>query len=192
MKRIVRRRPSPALVVASLALAVALGGTGYAAVVLPANSVGTAQLRDGAVVGSKVKAHSLNAASFRPGQLPQGPPGAQGAQGPVGLAGPAGPQGGKGDPATKLWAVVRNDGGIVKQSGGVAVNKPAGSGLYTVTFPQGVSDCAPIVTLSGTGSAPDEGSASATAGTQAAQLTVQTLNTSGGHSDKTFSIAVFC
>ena len=45
-----RRRPSPALVVACLALAVALGGTGYAAMVLPANSVGTKQLRNGAVV----------------------------------------------------------------------------------------------------------------------------------------------
>lgn len=189
MKRVVRRRPSPALVVSSLALAVALGGTGYAAVVLPANSVGTAQLRNGAVVGSKVKAHSLNASSFRPGGLPKGP---KGDVGPTGLAGPAGPQGGKGDPATKLWAVVRNDGGIVKQSGGVAVAKPAGSGLYTVTFPQSVGDCAPIVTLSGTGSAPDEGSASATPGTQAAQFTVQTLNSGGGHSDKTFAIAVFC
>lgn len=187
MKKIIaRRRPSPALVVASLALAVALGGTGYAAVVLPANSVGTAQLRNGAVVGSKVKAHSLNAASFQPGQLPKGDPG------PIGLAGPAGPQGGKGDPATKLWAVVRNDGGIVKQSGGVGVNKPAGSGLYTVTFPQSVSACAPIVTLSGTGSTPDEGSASATQGAQPAQLTVQTLNSGGGHSDRTFAIAVFC
>ena len=58
-----RRRPSPALVVACLALAVALGGTGYAAIVLPANSVGTKQLKNGAVVATKVKMHSLDEAN---------------------------------------------------------------------------------------------------------------------------------
>src|SRR5438128_797872 len=35
MKPIWRRRPSPAMVVACLALTVALGGTGYAAITLP-------------------------------------------------------------------------------------------------------------------------------------------------------------
>jgi hypothetical protein len=38
-------RPSPALVVSAVALSVALGGTSYAAIVLPANSVGTKQLK---------------------------------------------------------------------------------------------------------------------------------------------------
>ena len=41
-------RPSAAMVVATLALIVAMGGTGYAAFTLPKNSVGTSQLRDGA------------------------------------------------------------------------------------------------------------------------------------------------
>jgi hypothetical protein len=184
-----RFRPSPALVVASLALAVALGGTGYAAIVLPPNSVGTAQLRNGAVVAAKIKQHSLVAANFRQGALPAGPAGPVGLAGP---AGPAGPSGAKGDPATKLWAVVRNDGGVVKQSGGVNVAKPAGQGLYTVTFPDNVGNCATLVSLSGTGSAPDEGSASATPGTQGTQVTVQTLNSNGGHQDRTFAIAAFC
>jgi hypothetical protein len=189
MNGIKRLRPSPPLVIAALALAVALGGTGYAAVVLPANSVGTAQLKKGAVVGSKVKSHSLVASNFKSGQLPSGPAGPVGLAGP---AGPAGPAGAKGDAATKLWAVIRNDAGIVRQSGGVTAAKGAGAGLYTVTFPQSVNACAPIVSLSGTGAAPDEGSASATPGAQAAQYTVQTLDSGGGHEDRTFAIAVFC
>jgi hypothetical protein len=82
---------SPSLVVASLALAVSLGGTGYAAFKLPANSVGTAQLRQGAVTSLKVKDASLLAGDFKPGQLPQGAPGS------AGPAGPAGPKGDKGD-----------------------------------------------------------------------------------------------
>ena len=53
--RTMRFRPSPALIVASLALAIALGGTGYAAVVLPANSVGTKQLKKSAVTATKIK-----------------------------------------------------------------------------------------------------------------------------------------
>jgi hypothetical protein len=49
-------RPSPALIVAVVALIVALGGGAYAAISVPKNSVGTKQLKDGAVTPSKVKA----------------------------------------------------------------------------------------------------------------------------------------
>ena len=64
------RRPSPALVVACLALAVALSGTSYAAIVsMPFNSVGTAQLRPNAVVSSKVKNGSLLAVDFKDREL---------------------------------------------------------------------------------------------------------------------------
>lgn len=47
-------RPTYANVVATLALFVALGGASYAAVSLPAHSVGTAQLKDGAVTSRKL------------------------------------------------------------------------------------------------------------------------------------------
>jgi hypothetical protein len=68
------RRPSPALVVACLALGVSLSGVSYADVLaLPVNSVGTAQLKPNAVISSKVKDHTLLAADIKPGQLP--PPG---------------------------------------------------------------------------------------------------------------------
>jgi hypothetical protein len=49
-----RRRPSASLVVSFLALFVALGGAGYAATQLPANSVGTAQLQDASVTNHKL------------------------------------------------------------------------------------------------------------------------------------------
>ena len=64
-------RPSPAMVIACLALGVALSGTSYAKILaLPVNSVGTAQLKPNAVISSKVKDHSLLAVDFKPGQLP--------------------------------------------------------------------------------------------------------------------------
>jgi hypothetical protein len=50
-----RFHPSPALVVSLIALFVALGGTSYAAInSLPANSVGTRQLKNGAVTALKL------------------------------------------------------------------------------------------------------------------------------------------
>ncbi|HVE69254.1 MAG TPA: hypothetical protein VNB64_11800 [Solirubrobacteraceae bacterium] len=53
MRRIPFRRPSPALVVATIALFLAAGGTGYA-LTLPANSVGSAQIQAGRVLNSKL------------------------------------------------------------------------------------------------------------------------------------------
>jgi hypothetical protein len=103
MSRFRIRRPSPALVVASLALLLSLGGSAYAAGALAPGSVGTHQLRNGAVTSdklangavtaNKVRPYSLLSQDFAPGQLaagPQGPAGAAGPQGPAGRQGPAG------------------------------------------------------------------------------------------------------
>ena len=57
-------RPSPALIVAIIALIVSMGGTGYAAFTLPNNSVGTKQLKNGSVTAAKVKRHSLTGAQI--------------------------------------------------------------------------------------------------------------------------------
>jgi hypothetical protein len=59
MRFLLRHRPSPAMVVACIALTVALGGTSYAAITLPKNSVGTRQLKKNAVTGVKVRANAI-------------------------------------------------------------------------------------------------------------------------------------
>jgi hypothetical protein len=64
------RAPSPAMIVACVALFVALGGTSYAAIKLPANSVGTKQLKSNAVIGTKVLDSSLTGAKFADGSVP--------------------------------------------------------------------------------------------------------------------------
>jgi len=92
MKRLKVPRPSPAMVVACLALLVALGGTSIAAVnALPLNSVGTAQLKNNAVVSSKVKDGSLLGKDFAAGQLTAGAAGPAGPAGPAGTAAPTRP-----------------------------------------------------------------------------------------------------
>ena len=100
-------RPSPALVVAGIALLFALGGTSFAAVsALAPNSVGPAQLKanavtnpkiannavnnaklaKNAVTSSKVANGSLTAADFAQGQIPAGPQGPAGKDGAPGIS----------------------------------------------------------------------------------------------------------
>ena len=77
--------------IALLALFVALGGTSYAAVALPKNSVGTAQIKKNAVTSAKVKNGSLTSADFGAASRAK-------LVGPAGPSGPQGPKGDKGDP----------------------------------------------------------------------------------------------
>jgi hypothetical protein len=100
------RRPSPAMIIACLALLVALSGTGIAAVnALPRGSVGNAQLQSNSVTSIKVRNGSLLRADFRAGQIPSGPPGPQGPAGPGGPTGPAGATGPAG-PAGAVGQIV--------------------------------------------------------------------------------------
>jgi hypothetical protein len=89
--RFLRRRPvpSPAMVVALIALMVALGGTAFAQSVLSRNSVGPRQIRTSAVTSSEIRDRSIrlidisrNARSQLRGQRgPAGPPGPPGTAG---------------------------------------------------------------------------------------------------------------
>jgi hypothetical protein len=94
---------------ALLALFVALGGTSYAAISLPARSVGRKQIRTGAVTLHKLSSHARTTLRGRRGLRgpvgASGPPGLQGARGPQG---PPGPQGAPGTPAVpQTWFVRR-------------------------------------------------------------------------------------
>ena len=182
-----RRTPSPALVIACAALAVALGGTGYAAVMLPANSVGTKQLKQGAIVAAKVKPHSLLAENFKDGELPTGA---------TGLTGAAGAN------ATKYFATVlpnAQGGATLGPTSGLAPNGIAvlqGTGAYQLAFSEDVSNCAVLAGAGGKqstdGNLPLSGTVSAeTIGGGA--VSVQTSNLSGNAATLgSFTVAVFC
>jgi hypothetical protein len=92
--------PKHTTVVAYLALFVALGGTSYAAVKLPKNSVGSSQIKKNAVSSSKVKNGSLTQSDFKAGQIPAGPQGPQGLKGDKGADGTNGTNGTNGAPGT--------------------------------------------------------------------------------------------
>ena len=195
------RRPSPALVVACIALLVALSGTSIAAISqLPRASVGPQQLKRNAVTAAKINpnavrtGHVLNGTllseDFKAGQIPAGP---QGAQGPTGPAGPAGPQG--------RWAHISSTGTILAQSGGITVNH-FGAGTYFVSFTGAnvidkpalatasrVSLSAPhFATVSPCGGAPQGASCAASNNTNT--LVVNTIDAAGTFSDASVYVMV--
>ena len=108
MRRLLFRRPSPAMIVACLALFVALAGGAYAATRLPKNSVGPAQLKAGAVTPPKLSAAAKTALA-KPG--PKGEPGSRGPEGPRGDIGPRGDSGAKGDQGSKGDVGPKGDSG---------------------------------------------------------------------------------
>lgn len=134
MRGIVKRRPSPALVVALVALFVAFSGTATAALVMTGK-----QIKDGTITGKDLKNRALGtnklskrAVSSLKGQRgPAGPQGAAGAQGPQGPTGPQGPQGPQGP------AGPGDDTGEIGPSNGFSVN--SNSYLEWTGAPQGVA-----------------------------------------------------
>jgi hypothetical protein len=69
LKSLMRRRPSAAIVISSVALFMSLGGVGYAAISIPNNSVGTAQLKNNAVSNSKIKNGAVSYKKIQPGAV---------------------------------------------------------------------------------------------------------------------------
>jgi hypothetical protein len=93
------RRLTYANVVATLALFVALGGSAYAATQLKKNSVGTRQLKNGAVTEAKLAAAAQ--AALRGAQGPRGEAGPKGVAGAPGSSGAPGAPGERGAPGVE-------------------------------------------------------------------------------------------
>ena len=62
-------RPSASLVISCVSLFIAMGGTSYAVINLPANSVNTRQIRNGAVNAAKLHANSVSGSKVTNGSL---------------------------------------------------------------------------------------------------------------------------
>jgi hypothetical protein len=191
-------RPSPALVISIVALSVAIGGSAYAALKLPKNSVGTKQIKANAVTSAKVKNRSLVAKDFKAGQIPAGPQGVTGAQGVQGIQGIQGVQGNAGAPATRLWVAI-NGGAtptIAKGSGAAtAVDRSIGQGRYLVTWDRDVGACGWLVTPGGSdvgGVPPDAFGSVHQSSTGPSVLFVQMRDHAGVFTDTDFTVAVLC
>jgi hypothetical protein len=152
------------------ALFIALGGTSYAAVAIPAGSVGTRQLRNGAVTGSKLAKQSVSAASLDPKTI----------------AGPI-----------SDWASIRADGTVISSSprASVTLTNP-GRGLFRVSWnrsiPQGcmaVANPANVPAVLGSATADTFGP---TGHGRSTNLLVQTFDASGNNVPENVNVIVVC
>jgi Collagen triple helix repeat (20 copies) len=140
------RRPSPALVLAFIALFAAGAGTATAGALITGK-----QIKNRSITGKDIKRRSLTAKHFK-GRLPAarravsgapGPPGERGAQGERGAAGPAGTNGAAG-----------------------ANGAPGASGADGAQGPAGATN---VVIRTATANVPHNGSGTATADCQAGE-----------------------
>lgn len=132
-----RFRLSYANVASSLALFLALGGSSYAAFKLPRNSVGTRQLKAGAVRSADVRNGSIRSVDVRNGSLGLHDMAPRTRHRLRGKRGPAGPAGAS---APSLFVEVDASGG--HRIGNGLVIGHVGTNGYSVGFPRSVATCA--------------------------------------------------
>jgi hypothetical protein len=157
-------------ILALLALFVALGGSSYAALSIPAGSVGTRQLRNGAVTSRKLATHSVTARSLDPKSI-------------------------AGHIAD--WAQIRANGHVVSSSprASVVLTDP-GRGLFRVSWRQSIpQNCAAIANPVNVATV----LGSATADTfgpnghgRNANLLVETFDASGNNVPENVNVVVIC
>lgn len=150
------RKPSPAMVVALLALFVALGGTATAAGLL----VTTRQIKDRTIQLVDISPQATRALRGAPGpQGPEGPPGPAGPQGPQGNQGATGPAGPAGRSAADIYT--RTLDAVAEAGGGQFVNLFCGpnevattGGARTESVFGVIFDSYPIMATAGGGARP--------------------------------------
>jgi hypothetical protein len=157
-------------VVAYLALFVALGGTSYAALSIPAGSVGTQQLRNGAVTSRKLAKGAVTARSLDPKSI-------------------------AGHIAD--WAQIRADGHVAASSPGASVTSsdPA-QGLYQLYWHRAIpQNCVAIANPVNVGPI----NASATANTagpfgrgRSAHILVSTFDAAGNNVPENVNVLIIC
>ncbi|HKF81102.1 MAG TPA: hypothetical protein VKB17_09785 [Thermoleophilaceae bacterium] len=177
MPKIPRRRPSPALVIASIALFVSLGGVAYGVA-----TVGTNDIQNGAVTNKKIRNRTILNLDVRRQTLT-----------------------GSRIRESTLGTVPRADGlakhGVINSTGsfvrgrGVVSSARLATGLYQVVFNRQVGTCSYIATVGDPGAAnsPLPGFASvATDPVNGNAVRVRTRNQNGTVVDRAFHIAVSC
>jgi hypothetical protein len=217
-----RRRASFANVTSALALFVALGGTSYAAITLPSNSVGAAQIRTGAVGPSEIRRNGVGASEINTGAVRSGEiktdavHGTEIASNSVGLADmkkdaitTAQVKDGSLEAAdlsdaarasltnAPLYRAAVNTTGAAVAGNATGASR-ASAGVYTVDFGKDVSGCFYSATLAavknGTGTdAPTPGSITVEPGAATTSVTVRTFAVPGGAAaDEPFHVGVSC
>jgi hypothetical protein len=182
------RAPSPAMVVALIALFVSLGGSAYAVATIGSDDIINGSIRnrdfkDGTLRGQEakrdgfgggaIKERSLDTSSLNVSRLPQVPSAAF-AEG-------------------VRHAVISNTGGTVRGRGATSSAR-VGTGIYEVIFDRDVRACVYVATLGDESAAgPGNGQVSVTSAPGNVNgVRVRTRNSAGADDDRSFHLIVSC
>ena len=150
-------RPSPALLIAILALAVAASGDAVADGVSAAAKLITGkQVKNETLTSADVKNGSLTLADLKRGERaklagPAGPAGERGAPGLQGLSGSTGAAGAKGDacaPGTARAYALVSELGALSRAKNIAGVEHAGEGVYCVRLDPSIDASSAVATVS--------------------------------------------
>jgi hypothetical protein len=145
--RSLRERLTYANVMATLAVFIALGGVSWAALKIPADSVGSRELKDNAVRGKEIKNGVVGSKDLKDGSVgfdnlaPGAVDGSKVKDGSIPY--------GKLDPQTvspRLFAHVNSAGVLGENSGVTGVSHPS-MGQYGVTFDRDLRGCVAVATV---------------------------------------------
>ncbi len=173
MRILQNRRPSPAMIVALIALVVALAGTAYAA-----QTINGGAIKKQTIGGGKLKKKTLTGFQINTNKL-----------GVVPAANRA---------AHTYWAVVNNPAGAgnaaLSRASDSGISAVEGGGAVTVTFPVDVSACANVAGRDNAGtSVPGPGYAQTNASpANANAIEVRTRDEKGADADADFHLIVVC
>jgi hypothetical protein len=173
MSKLRNRRPSPAMVVAMVALFVALAGTAYAA-----QTINGGAIKKQTIGGGKLKKKTLTGFQINTNKL-----------GTVPMAKIA---------THTFWAVVNNPANpgnaALARASGPGITAAEGGGAVTVTFPFNVSVCANVAQRNNAGTTvPQSGYAQTnTSPANPNAIEVHTRDKAGANEDADFHLIVIC
>jgi hypothetical protein len=179
-------------VMATIAVFVALGGTSYAVVRLPKNSVGSKQIRGNAVGSSEIRKSAVRSSDIKDRSVAVRDLTLSARERLRGQTGPTGPQGPAGSPVATLSAAV-SAGGIYERSNGTstASSNHRDVGVYSVDFNRDVSTCYAIATVKGNQAGEISVETSPTMD-ELKRVVVFTRDSAGTLSDRPFHLIVVC
>jgi hypothetical protein len=190
----IRRRFTYGNVMATLALFVAMGGTSYAALKFPRNSVGTRELKSRSVGASELRTKAVTSRAIKDRGIRLRDMSKSARASLRGTQGPAGPQGPQGPAGLTYYAVVNSGGQSV-------LGNATGGGLrgvneYIVRFDRSVAACAmsatPARVPGGLVTDPQPGSTVIVAPTADGAVQVRTFNASNAAQPLPFHLIVAC
>ncbi|HET8863115.1 MAG TPA: hypothetical protein VFM94_07685 [Solirubrobacterales bacterium] len=173
MSKLKKQRPSPAMLVAMIALIVALGGTAIAA-----QNINGGAIKKQTIGGGKLKKKTLTGFQINTNKL-----------GAVPAARRA---------SHTYWAVVNNPSSpgnaALARASDEGISATEGGGAVTVTFPVNISGCADVAGRNNAGTTPP-GAGTAQTNTSAANanaIEVRTRDAKGDPEDADFHLLVVC